>query len=271
MMDDEANMKTIAIGSFKGGTGKTTIAAILGTALALRGYNTRIIELETSTKPLARFEACRDFSELARAAVVDHRLTGGTPDVKDWQASFRQEASDAQRAGVDILIIDTGSVWRPEVIAAHLMADLIITTVTESPIDLYQFMPGEGPNMQSVHPYSELIGLVRRNAEKLQRTNFEWALCINRRSHLRTRVGDSVHTRLSKFARSANVSLIDGLVDRVAYRNMMETGFTPLDEVSGEPVKKSYLAARTEINRLTGWVLSRLGLRKTSPVDMEMA
>ena len=52
-------MKTITIGSFKGGTGKTTLTAVLGAALANRGIKTSIIELETSTKPLARFEAAR--------------------------------------------------------------------------------------------------------------------------------------------------------------------------------------------------------------------
>lgn len=254
-------MKTVTIGSFKGGTGKTTLSAVLGTTFALRGVRTRIIELETATRPLSRFEVCRSFADLDTAEVDDAMLSGGAPDLKDWQNFFYQKARAAEKAGIDVLMFDTGSVWKPEVIAAHLAADLVITTVTESPIDLYQFMPGEGPNMQSVHPYAELISLVRRNAEKLNKQEFDWMLCINRRSHLRTRIGDSVHQRLSSFSRKANVTLIDGLVDRVSYRNMMETGVTPLDRISGEPVQKSLLAARTEANRLAGKILEKIGLR----------
>lgn len=251
-------MKTITIGSFKGGTGKTTLTAVLGAALANRGIKTSIIELETSTKPLARFEAARSFADLPTSSVAELALSGGTPDIRDWQLMLSRQIEQARVRGCQLTIIDTGSVWKPEVIAAHLLADLVLTTVTESPIDLYQFMPGEGPNMQSIHPYAELINLVRRNAEKSERASFEWTLCINRRSHLRTRVGDSVFHRLKDFTQAADVSLMDGLTDRVAYRNMMETGVTPLDDVAGEPVARSALAARTEVARLVGSIMARL-------------
>jgi chromosome partitioning protein len=251
-------MKIITIGSFKGGTGKTTLAAMLGTSFTLRGVKTRVLELDTTTKTLARFEACREFADIERASVEEARVSGGAPDLKDWQSNFNMLARTAESEGYEALIIDTGSVWKPEVIAAHLAADLVLTTVTESPIDLYQFMPGEGPTMQAVRPYSELISLVRRNAEKMNKPNFDWMLCINRRSHLRTRIGDSVYNRLSDFTRDADIGLIDGLVDRVGYRNMMETGITPLDDIAGTPVQKSLLAARTEINRLTGKLLAKL-------------
>ena len=74
-------MKIVTIGSFKGGTGKTTLSAVLGTALAIRGFKTQIIELETSTKPLARFEACREFADLERPKILDSICYGGQPDV----------------------------------------------------------------------------------------------------------------------------------------------------------------------------------------------
>ena len=258
-------MKTVTIGSFKGGTGKTTLGAVLGTALALRGLKTRLIELETSTKPLARFQACREFADLDCPEIDDLMMSGGQPDVQDWQISFRQAKSEAAQDGVDVLVIDTTSVWKPEVIAAHLMADLVITTVTESPIDLYQIMPTNGPSMQAVRPYAQLIDLVRRHAEKSNKTDFKWFLCLNRRSHLRTRVGDSVRDRLRTFTEEANIRLIDGLVDRVGYRNMMETGITPMDDIAGEPVQRSLLAARTEANRLASRVITRLGLKADAP------
>ncbi|MFC6199022.1 division plane positioning ATPase MipZ [Ponticaulis profundi] len=254
-------MKVITIGSFKGGTGKTTLAAVLSTALTLRGFKTLVIELETSTKPLARFEACRDFADLSHPNVQDLLCSGGQPDVKDWQIMFRQEMTEAERRGYDVMIVDTASVWKPEVIAAHLMADLVITTVTESPIDLYQIMPTSGPSMQASRPYAQLIDLVRRHAAQNNRHDFGWFMCINRRSHLRTKVGDSVREQLESFTENTNVDLIYGLVDRVGYRNMMATGITPLDDVEGEPVQKSLLAARTESNRLVGKVMLSLGLR----------
>lgn len=263
-------MKTLTIGSFKGGTGKTTLAAVLGTALSNRGVKTSVIELETSTKPLARFEAARSFADLPAASVAELNLSGGTPDIRDWQMMLCRQIEQARMRGCKLTIIDTGSVWKPEVIAAHLLADLVITTVTESPIDLYQFMPGEGPNMQSVHPYAELISLVRRNAAKSQKDSFDWMLCINRRSHLRTRVGDSIYKRLQAFTSSADVRVMDGLVDRVAYRNMMETGITPLDDIAGQPVTRSALAARTETSRLVATVLQKLTTRTDSPV-LELA
>lgn len=253
-------MKVVTVGSFKGGTGKTTLCAALGTAFAVRGLKTRIIELDTTTKPLARFQASREFADLACPDVKDILGSGGTPDVQDWQIMIRTEAENASRKGWDILLIDTGSVWRPEVIAAHLCADLVITTVTESPIDLYQIMPTSGPSMQATRPYEQLINLVHRHAEKLNRRDFEWMMCLNRRSHLRTRIGDTVRDRLKQFADTTSVKLLDGLVDRVGYRNMMETGITPMDDIAGEPIQNSLLAARTETNRVASRVLDVLGM-----------
>jgi cellulose biosynthesis protein BcsQ len=253
-------MKVVTVGSFKGGTGKTTLCAALGTAFAVRGLKTRIIELDTTTKPLARFQAAREFADLTYADVKDVLGSGGTPDVQDWQILLRTEAENAARKGWDMLVIDTGSVWRPEVIAAHLCADLVITTVTESPIDLYQLMPTNGPSMQATRPYEQLINLVHRHAEKLHKPEFKWMMCLNRRSHLRTRIGDSVRDRLKQFSDTASVSLLDGLVDRVGYRNMMETGITPMDDIAGEPVQRSLMAARTETNRIASRVISSLGV-----------
>lgn len=254
-------MKIVTIGSFKGGTGKTTMAAVLGTAMTLRGLKVRVIELETQTKPLARYQASREFADLDGPKVTDLNVSGGTPDVKDWQMTFSSVKADAERAGIDVVIIDTTSVWKPEVIAAHLMADLVLTTVTESPIDLYQIMPTEGPSMQAVRPYAQLIDLVRRHAEKAERTNFDWFLCLNRKSHLITRVGERVRDRLTEFTDESRIQMVEGLVDRVGYRNMMDTGITPMDVIAGQPVQRSQIAARTEVNRLASRVVARLGLK----------
>ena len=257
-------MKTITIGSFKGGTGKTTLASVLGTSFALKGFKVRIIELDIFTKVISRFEAARDFADLTRADTKELSLAGGNPDVRDWQAAFRNEIYDATSENYDIVIIDTGSVWKPEVIAAHLVADLVISTVTESPIDLYQFMPSEGPNLQAKHPYIELIELVRRHANQRNDLPFEWMMCINRRSHLITRVGNNVRLRLAEFCQKANIGLIEGLVDRVGYRNMMETGVTAFDDIAGQPLQRSQLAARTEVQNISLAVLEKLDLFETS-------
>ena len=187
-------------------------------------------------------------------------LSGGQPDVQDWQIAFRQTFADAAREGVELVIIDTISMWKPEVIAAHLLADLVITTVTESPVDLYQIMPSNGPNMQASRPYSQLIDLVRRHAEKANKDNFNWFMCLNRKSHLRTKIGESVRDRLQDFCDETEIQLIEGLVDRVGYRIMMETGITPIDEQEDQPVQRSLLAARTESRRLASQAVASLGM-----------
>lgn len=174
---------------------------------------------------------------------------------------FRNQAEEAARKGYDVLLIDTVSVWKPEVIAAHLVADLVITTVTESPVDLYQIMPTNGPSMQATRPYSQLIDLVRRHAQKRNKTDFGWFMCLNRKSHLITRVGESVREQLLDFCEESNIDLLEGLVDRVGYRIMMETGVTPVDDIAGEPIQRSFLAARTESRRLAAQVIRQLNLQ----------
>ncbi len=260
-------MKTVTIGSFKGGTGKTTLAAILSVQLALSGYRVKVLEFDRATRPLARFLAAREFADLPAPTVLDLNMTGGTPDVSDWQTSIRTEARYAAQDGCDVLLIDTASLWRPEVIAAHLQADTILTTITESPIDLYQLMPGDGPQLQAVRPYMELVELVRRHGLSRMEEPVGWNLCLNRRSHLATRVGTDVRDKLVDFSHVCGMSVVHGLIDRVAYRNMMATGITPLDTIAGEPLPNSMLAARTEVKRLAHEVMASVGAMALRQAD----
>jgi chromosome partitioning protein len=104
-------VKSVALLSHKGGTGKTTMSLHLGVAAALANYLTAIIDLD----PQASATEWGDSREAE------------TPAVVSAQASrLAQVMQTAQAGGVDIVLIDTAPLSETTARAAARAADLIL-------------------------------------------------------------------------------------------------------------------------------------------------
>lgn len=114
-------MKSVALLSHKGGTGKTTMSLHLGVAAALANYLTAIIDLD----PQASATEWGDSREAE------------TPAVVSAQASrLAQVMQTAQAGGVDIVLIDTAPLSETTALAAARAADLILVPCRPAILDL---------------------------------------------------------------------------------------------------------------------------------------
>ncbi len=114
-------MKTIAIASQKGGTGKTTTAVHLATAATLAGYDAVVIDLDPQ----------------GSAATWGDDRGDNAPEVISGQASRLNVLLDsAVREGFDLVVIDTGPAADAAARRSAELADLVLIPCRPSAFDL---------------------------------------------------------------------------------------------------------------------------------------
>ncbi len=114
-------MKTISISNQKGGCGNTTLAVNLAAALARTGNDTLLIDLDPQ----------------ASAASWGDSREEGSPTVMSAQASRLPQCLEAaQKAGSEVVIIDTAPHSESAALAAARAADLVLIPCRPAILDL---------------------------------------------------------------------------------------------------------------------------------------
>lgn len=115
------NVKTIALISQKGGSGKTTISLNLAIAATLKGRHVVVIDLDPQ-QSAARWSRLRG----AEAPII---LPGHGPNLADL-------VDRARDGGADLVIIDTAPKSESASLVAAKLADLILIPCQPSSLDL---------------------------------------------------------------------------------------------------------------------------------------
>ncbi len=114
-------MKTIAIASQKGGTGKTTTAVHLATAATLAGFDAVVIDLDPQ----------------GSAATWGDDRGDNAPEVISGQATrLNVLLESAAREGFDLVVIDTGPAADAAARRSAELADLVLIPCRPSAFDL---------------------------------------------------------------------------------------------------------------------------------------
>lgn len=119
--DSIGNVKTIALISQKGGSGKTTISLNLAIAATLAGKSAVVIDLDPQ-QSAARWARLRS----AETPLI---LPGHAPNLADLIAR-------AHSGGADLVIVDTAPKSENAALAAARLADLVLVPCQPSSLDL---------------------------------------------------------------------------------------------------------------------------------------
>ena len=220
-------MKTLAIVSQKGGVGKTTIAVHIAVAAAQSGYSVAIIDLD----PQATAAQWADWRGAGEGA-SENPVVVAAP-----HARLVPTLKEAEKMGVDLVILDSPPAADSAAVAAAKQADLVLIPTRASAFDLH-----------AIKTTAELVRVAQKPASVLLNA------VPARANSLIEEVATVIH--------SLNLSIAPVcLVDRAALRHAVINGLTASEY---EPAGK----AADEVEKLYAWVCGRLGMPTTKPADI---
>ena len=246
-------MQVVTISGFKGGTGKTTLACLLGVAATKDGLRTACVDLDRNTRNLSSFLTLRRASRLECPDHVmlmdteeEARSNARPKNAGRLEALVRMAAMD----GYDLMIIDTSSGNLADVYEAHLLADLILTPMNESPADLHGLFAKAGTPAAPRINYREMIDTVRFDRRRAGLPVQRWHVVMNRIAVLSSKIGNVVNQRVAEMAAEAGFETTWRLRDRVVHRALGLDGRTVFDMPADGKLTMSELSGRSEVRAL---------------------
>jgi chromosome partitioning protein len=255
--------KIVVVGNEKGGTGKTTVAMHLAIGLASRGVAVGVVDLDGRQQSLTRYLANRrqwcDSHDVS-LPMPRHRVltTSAANDRRTADADDRRSLSEVVahwHGECDIILLDCaagdGSLSR----AAHQLADVLVTPLNDSFVDLdplLQFGPGRF-QVVALGAYFRMLWEIRNERRRQDRPPFQWIVLRNRLSALADQNKRSLSHVLSRIGPIMRFDLEEGLGERIIFRQLFQQGLTLFDSDaprSGITPTASHRAARAELTGL---------------------
>lgn len=243
----------IVFANEKGGTGKSTTAVHVAVALAYQGAKVAALDLDTRQRTFFRY--CENRAETQRRRSV--QLPGPVFDVchgDDVEALEKEAARISE--GMDFLLFDTPG--RDDPFARHVAAsaDTLVTPMNDSFVDfdLIGQVDAETFKVRKLSFYAELIWEARikrsRVAVEQQRREMDWVVVRNRTGYTDARNQRRIDEALTELSKRVGFRAVQGLSERVVYRELFPSGLTLLDKGHLGELGTSHLVARQELRNL---------------------
>ncbi|MFN3953778.1 MAG: division plane positioning ATPase MipZ [Pararhodobacter sp.] len=252
----------IVTGNEKGGSGKSTTAMHVATALARMGQRVGALDLDVRQRSFGRYIENRiafcqrealtlptpDYRTLPE---VDAAQIGPDENVSDHRLSQAMAGLDES---CDFIVIDCpGSHTRMSQVA-HSLADTLITPLNDSFID-FDLLARIDPNTNKVlgpSIYAEMVWQARQLRAQAGLKPIDWVVLRNRlgaqQMHNKRKVGEA----LEALSRRIGFRVVPGFTERVIFRELFPRGLTLLDlkDIGIEQLNMSNVAARQELRDL---------------------
>ncbi|WND02564.1 division plane positioning ATPase MipZ [Temperatibacter marinus] len=269
----------IVLGNEKGGSGKSTTALHIVTALLHEGYRVGTIDLDGRQQTLTRYiENRRSFCKQKGVdlAMPIERVVARSDkrhkDDSEQEEKERFEMTYSEMADhVDIIIVDCPGADTFLARMAHTAADTLITPVNDSFVDVDLLAKVDPKTMKVAGPsfYAEMVWKARQRRMSADGSKIDWVVLRNRLSSLRAKNMENVENVLGDLRQRIGFRFVPGLGERVIYRELFLNGLTLLDlktegVMDGKGLTMSHVAARQELRTLIDAL--NLPFRKDVPV-----
>ncbi len=252
----------IVFGNEKGGSGKSTTAMHVLTALLRSGKTVGALDLDLRQKTLTRYIQNRilyiertgirlPFPETA--VLKKPSELGMEPGFKATLKAFQDGLAQLDQTN-DFIVADCPGNYTQLSELTHAMADTLITPMNDSFVDFDLLARIDGETNKVVGPsiYSEMVWKARKARAESGSRPMDWFVTRNRMHALSMKNKRRVGEALEDLARRIGFTLIPGFSDRVIFKELFPNGLTLLDlvDVTNEPMSMSNLAARQEVRDL---------------------
>lgn len=245
----------IVIGNEKGGSGKSTLAMHLAANLLYAGLRIGVIDLDARQGTLTRYLENRARYVQSRGISLpmpaQHQAILATPSpAADEQTLVA--TLEAFWPVCDTIIIDTPGSDTPLSRAAHTFADSLITPLNDSLIDL-DILARVDPDTETIRGashYAEMIWEVKKQRAQRDGGTIAWVVMRNRLSQVGARNKQKMERLLEDLSHRIGFVAIQGLSERVIYRELFLNGLTLYDH--NQPgvdidISMAHVAARQEL------------------------
>ncbi len=252
--------RIIVVGNEKGGSGKSTVAMHIAMALIKSGQSVATVDLDTRQQSFTHYiENRRAWAQrVGRDLVVPDHIC--LDPMKD-EAAERQalvEAVGRLAESHNFIVIDTPGHNSALTRHAHAMADILITPLNDSFVDLDVLgtVDPQTLGVTGASHYADMVDEARRQRRLVDQVTPDWIVLRNRLSTLGSRNKRLVGEGLQELSQRLNFRYVEGLAERVIFREFYPRGLTAVDDLDettlGTRPTMSHVTARLEIENLLG-------------------
>lgn len=253
--------KIVVVGNEKGGTGKSTTAIHLAIGLLHRGFQVGALDLDPRQGTMTRYLENRERNTQSGPAlcVPKHRQLEDvtTAVLEDAEATAKDRIGEAiaSMADCDVIIIDTPGNASTISRMGHEEADILITPVNDSLVDIDVLAEIDPVNRTVVAPsfYCRMAWEYHNRRVVEGRSPIDWIVIRNRLPHVHSYNHRDIDALLAKLAQRIGFRVVAGLSERVVFRELFLKGLTVLDLPALDPEwreSNSQRAARLELEGL---------------------
>ena len=254
----------IVLGNEKGGSGKSTTALHVAVALLRAGQRVATIDLDSRQKSLTHYIENRQ--AWARRTGADLQIPhhtcvtlGASMQIAENESTESTEFASVVSAleqTYDFIVIDSPGTDNYLMRLAHAMADTLISPINDSFLD-FDVLGSIDPATYAVvgvSHYATMVRAARRQRRLLDGVVADWVVVRNRLSMLGSRNKQLIADVLDQLALRLGFRAIDGLAERVVYRELFPRGLTALDDLDettlGQRPNMAHVTAREEVMAL---------------------
>lgn len=264
----------IVLGNEKGGTGKSTVSMHIITYLLNQGYKVASIDVDARQGTLTRYIHNRKlYKETHREdlPLPDHfDIVCSQLDVRKEAEADDQKRFDDIFASVkehDFLVIDTPGNNTFLSRYAHSHADLIITPVNDSFIDLDMLVRLDPSSKEIIKPslYAENVWEQKKVKAIRNQGTIDWVVLRNRKNVAHAKGKNSIERILASLAKRIGFRLVSGFSERIVFKELFLEGMTLTDlGQKSAKLKLGHVAARQELVELMDAVLHNITQKRTA-------
>lgn len=264
-----ASARVIVVGNEKGGSGKSTVAMHIAIALIKSGQRVATIDLDTRQKSFTHHVHSRRAwaKHVARDLDIPEHFCFGQLDYPTAQQEAAgckalEETIEALANRYDAIVIDTPGHDDYLTRLAHSLADSLITPLNDSFVDLAVLgtVNPETFSVTGTSHYAQMVEEARGRRRLHYHGTTDWIVLRNRLSTLGSRNRRLVGEGLQQLSQRLNFRCIEGLAERVIFREFYPRGLTAVDDLDeltlGTRPTMSHVSARLEMLKL----LTAIGL-----------
>ena len=266
--------RVIVVGNEKGGSGKSTVAMHITVGLMKSGQPVATIDLDSRQKMFTHYienrhawaqHILRDL-EIPNHLYFVENMDHPTAEDEAADGSALREAIDTLARNNSFIVIDTPG--RNSYLGRLVlsMADLLITPLNDSFVDLDVLgtVDRETLRVTGTSHYAQVVEEARQQRQLRDNVTADWIVLRNRLSMLGSRNTRCVGEGLQELSKRLNFRCVEGLAERVIFREFYPRGLTALDAIDetilGARPTMSHVTARLEIDNL----LKAMNLRGSS-------